>query len=358
VRASSEKMRAAQARPPEETDDSNRITGEYTPIPSRVVTARGAALGPWTFARLVESIATGEVGRGDQVDYMGRGLAPIESIEELVRFLPAATATTNRMTGVGSPDFVDDVSATAIVTVLLRVLETDATGVLFAEGPTESRRSPRLEQSQGEGGRKELYFVGGKLHHVSSNNASELLGEYLVRRGTISRDELDFALAVLPRYGGRMGDTLISLGLVASLDIFRAIRDQGRDRLVDLFQWRTGKLSFYAEQKPPHVEFPLDLELPALVMAGMEVSRPGDAPLQAWRSRLDVVVGPASTVRPRPRLRETAWPSLVRRVLEATDEPKRLRDVLTVVAQQGGSTANDVLRALEVLIMAGLVAVQ
>ena len=68
----------------------------------------------------------------------------------------------------------------------------------------------------------------------ASNNASELLGEYLVRRSVISREELDFALAVLPRYGGRMGDTLISLGLVGSLDIFRAIRDQGRDRLVDL----------------------------------------------------------------------------------------------------------------------------
>ena len=86
-------------------------------------------------------------------------------------------------------------------------VETEATGVLFAEGPTESRRAPRVDPG-GEGGRKELYFVRGKLHHVASNNASELLGEYLVRRGMISRDELDFALAVLPRYGGRMGDTL------------------------------------------------------------------------------------------------------------------------------------------------------
>ena len=100
------------------------------------------------------------------------------------------------------------------IKVLLRVVATEATGVLFAEGPTESRRSPRGERA-GRAGARTCTSSAGRLHHVSSNNASELLGEFLVRRGVISRDELDFALAVLPRYGGRMGDTLISLGLVA-----------------------------------------------------------------------------------------------------------------------------------------------
>ncbi|HEY3817452.1 MAG TPA: protein kinase [Polyangiaceae bacterium] len=359
VRDSAGKIRAAVAARDAQSGggDGERVTGEYAPIPSQVLTQGGSKHGPWAFARLVEAIATGQVGRGDQVDYMGRGLMPIESIEELARFLPALTATTtNRMGEVGTPDFVDDVSPQALVVVLLRVVETEATGVLFAEGPTESKRAPRVDPG-GEGGRKELYFVGGKLHHVASNNASELLGEYLVRRKVISREELDFALAVLPRYGGRMGDTLISLGLVASLDIFRAIRDQGRDRLIDLFQWRTGRLTFYAEQRPPHVEFPLDLEPLPLVMAGIEASQPGDAPLQSWRARLDVIVGPASTVRPRPVLRQAAWPTTVRRVLDATDEPKRVRDVLTAVAQGGGATADDALRALEVLLIAGLVAV-
>ena len=335
--------------------DSEATTGEYNPIPSHVVTRGREQLGPWAFARLVEAIATGEVGRGDRVNYMGRGLAPIEQIEDLARFLPAPTAaTTHRLVGLGAPDFVDDVSMPALVRVLLRVLETDATGVLFAEGPTESRRFPRGEG--GEGGRKELYFVGGRLHHVASNNASELLGEYLVRRRVISRDELDFALAVLPRYGGRMGDTLISLGLVGSLDIFRAIRDQGRDRLVDLFQWRTGKLTFYMDQTSPHVEFPLDLDLPALVLAGVEAAEPGDAPMEAWRSRLMEVVGPASTA-PRPNLRTASWPPAMRRLLDTTDQPHTVYEILTSAAQAGGATASETLRALEVLLLGSVLSI-
>jgi serine/threonine-protein kinase len=346
---------AAATRESEEEADSERLTGEYGHIPSHVRTQAGEALGPWAFARLIEAIATGQVGRGDSVDYMGRGLAPIESIEELARFLPTLTATTTNRVGVlGAPDFVDDVSLQALVIVLLGVVEAEATGVLFAEGPTESRRTVRADPTAG---RKELYFVGGRLHHVASNNASELLGEYLVRRNQISRDELDFALAVLPRYGGRMGDTLISLGLVGSLDIFRAIRDQGRDRLIDLFQWRSGKLTFYADQKAPHVEFPLDLEVLPLVLAGVEAAEREHPTFEAWRSRLDVMIGPSPTAPTRHKLRMAPWPPHVRRLLDVASEPKTLREVLSQVAQ-GGATANDALRAIDLLLTAQLLALR
>jgi serine/threonine-protein kinase len=354
VRESARKLRAAAAAPAEAIPaprDSERTTGEYESIPSHVVKGSGARLGPWPFARLVEAVATGEVGRGDMVDYMGRGLASIEAIEELARFLPAlTTATTNRVAGMIAPDFADAVSESALVRILLRVAETQASGVLFAEGPTESRR---LLATEGTTGRKELYFVGGKLHHVASNNASELLGEYLVRRRVISREEQDFALAVLPRYGGRMGDTLIALGLVGSLDIFRAIRDQGRDRLIDLFQWRVGTLSYYAGQTAPHVEFPLDLELPSLLLAGLQASQPGETPLARWRDRLDVPVAPAEATP--PALRCAAWPAPARRLLETVDRPLPIRHVLAALAHDpatGG--ASELLRALDLLLAAGL----
>jgi eukaryotic-like serine/threonine-protein kinase len=355
VRESAGKIRAAVAAR-DSFDDTER-TGEYAPIPSHVLTQAGAKLGPWPFARLVEAIATGEIGRGDEVDYVGRGFAAIESIEELARFLPARSVTTDAMAGVGTPEFVDQVSTESLATMLLRVAETDATGVLFAEGPTEARpaRSPSAPPGT-ETGRKDLYFVNGKLHHVASNNAGELLGEYLVRRGMISRDELDFALAVLPRYGGRMGDTLISLGLVASLEIFQAIRDQGRDRIVHLFQWRSGRLAFFAGQTAPHVEFPLELELVPLVVAGVEASEPTEASIVKWRARFDDMVGPVPA--PNLRMQSATWPPLYRRLIDMTAEPKPLRDVLASMAKAEMTTANQVLRALEVLLTAKLVAWQ
>jgi serine/threonine protein kinase len=353
VRESAGKIRAAVAAREEEADR----TLEYTPLPSHVETESGGRLGPWPFARLVEAIATGEVGHGDRVNYLGRGLSPIESIEDLSRFLPARSVTTDRMADIGLPEFVDEVSIESLATVLLRVMESEATGVLFAEGPSESKRPGRINAPMGgEGGRKDLYFLNGKLHHVASNNASELLGEYLVRRKMISRDELDFALAVLPRYGGRMGDTLISLGLVASLDIFRAIRDQGHDRIVHLFQWRTGKLAFFTGQTAPHVEFPLDLEVVPLVVAGVEAVESNDGSLAKWRARYDDVIGRSPLAS--ARMRSAAWPPLYARVLDLVAKPRPLREVLSLVAKAETTTANEVLRALSILFMAKLVSWQ
>jgi hypothetical protein len=149
-----------------------------------------------------------------------------------------------------------------------------------------------------------------------------------------------------------MGDTLIALGLVGSLEIFRAIRDQGRDRLIDLFQWQAGRLTFYSGHTAPHVEFPLELDLPPLLIAGLEAAEPGETPLAAWRDRFDDWLVPAEAGS--LRLRDATWPPLVRRLLDIVSTPKTLREVLSWIAQDGTSTASDALRVLEVLIGAKL----
>lgn len=327
------------------TDDGERKTEEYELLPSRVVKANGELLGPWTFARLMEALATGQIQPGDKIDFVGRGLKPVEEIEEFIRFFPSSTATTGQLLGPGQPDFCDQIGPSTMLTTLMRVLAHRDTGVLFAERADET----------GEAGRKELYFVGGKLHHVASSNASELLGQYLVRRGKLERDELDLALAVLPRYGGRMGDTLISMGLVGPVDIFRAIRDQGRDRVADLFLWRGGQFTFYRGQDSPQVEFPLDLELPALMLAGLEAAKPGDTPLEEARPYLDRVLVPCE----KPQDFEgVVWPPQITSVHGFVRAPTNLRDVLRGAARSGNLTAGDVLRAIEILLAANFVAWQ
>ncbi|MBS2013913.1 MAG: protein kinase [Deltaproteobacteria bacterium] len=327
-------------------DHPERKTEEYELMPSRVIKESGERLGPWTFARLMEALATGQIARGDRVDFVGRGFKPVEEIEEFQRFLPNQTAQTGKVAGPGSPDFQEQLGVVSMLDTLMRVLRQRETGVLFAE---------RAGESTSDNARKELYFVAGKLHHVASSNASELLGEYLVRRGKLEREELDLALAVLPRYSGRMGDTLISMGLVGPVDIFRAIRDQGRDRVADLFLWKSGTVTFYRGQTAPHVEFPLDLELPGLMLAGLEAARPGDSPLEDRRHDLERTIGPVTGGDEMFTLDGwVTWPPLVTRVQALVKSDTTLRDVLRAAARSGSLSAGDTLRGLSVLVAAGL----
>ena len=349
----------------EEEAPAEAKTSEYELLPSYVLKTDGTTLGPWTFARLMEALATGQIDRADRIDFVGRGFRAAEDIEELARFFPAPGATTSQLQGPGTPDLSDQIGPRTMLETLMLVLAHNETGVLFVE--RAEGEGPASGGPASRGGKKELYFVNGKLHHVASSNASELLGEYLVRRGKLEREELDLALAVLPRYSGRMGDTLISMGLVGPVDIFRAIREQGRDRVADLFLWRGGTLSFYRGHTAPHVEFPLDLELPALMLAGLETAKPGDTILAEHRSNLDRTLGPSL---PRDGLYSfegVTWPPSITAVMDLVRKPVTLREILQTAAKKGASlvpaqdgigplSTGDVLRAIEILLAAGLVA--
>jgi hypothetical protein len=84
-------------------------------------------------------------------------------------------------------------------------------------------------------------------------------------------------LVHLSEYGSHLGDILVSQGWVDALDVFRAIRDQGRDRVAAICGWPKGSVAFYRSTAPGHVDFPLDLDLASPMMAGAIVRARGDA---------------------------------------------------------------------------------
>jgi serine/threonine-protein kinase len=156
-----------------------------------------------------------------------------------------------------------------------------------------SRRATGVLIAQEEKRRKEIYFVHGRMFHAATSEPSELTGEYLVARGLLDRGDLDFALAVLPRFDGRLGEALTSLGLVEPVKMFRLLEDLGRDRVLELFRWRDGELSFYDGAQPGKVDFPLDLLVGPLLEAGVSgVVTEAEAELRAarWGQRRLVAV--------------------------------------------------------------------
>jgi serine/threonine-protein kinase len=118
---------------------------------------------------------------------------------------------------------------------------------------------------------------------VSSNVASELFGNYLVSKNVLSDGELAMALAMMPHYGGKLGDTLVGLGLLKPLEVFRHLTRQVRTKIIDVCTWNKGSFGWYAGRENPREAFPLDFNAFEILGAGaMALS---DDFIEAWIAR-------------------------------------------------------------------------
>jgi eukaryotic-like serine/threonine-protein kinase len=310
VRDSVQRMQAVRTRssgaipavrPPSQTSVVAQRPDSLPAAGSRIKRTDGHVLDDVSFAKLIEMIATGDLGADDEVALMGVDFKPIRELTELARhLLPSTTATTSRIFEPGVPDYQALLRDTSMLEVLAHMRQKGETGALFVE----------RSKSMGASVRKELYLNNGRLLHVASSDREELLGEYLVRRGRLSREQLDAALGSLQKFGGRLGDTLIGLQLVDAVDVFRAIRDQGRDRVAALSTWEEGLVTFYRGTAPTRVEFPLDLDLASPMMAGTILRSKGEPRTLLPTDGKLVVPGPRFEAGKLPRERGAAPASL------------------------------------------------
>lgn len=241
------KLRDELGRMVQSTSGAARIEGDDPPTADlitmepplddySVVRADGRVIGPFTFAQLVEAVTVGRIGARDQVRLGSGAPRALKDIGELAGHLPPSS---------DKPDAARVPMGTAFVDALAR------TSVARADGVWICRRGAA---------RKDVYLLNGVPEFVSSNIASELLGEFLVLRGVLLREELDMALAVLPRFDGRLGDTLAALGLVEPVELFQHIAAQVREKILELFTWESGEAHFQADVRPTDRYFPLSLD--------------------------------------------------------------------------------------------------
>jgi serine/threonine-protein kinase len=117
--------------------------------------------------------------------------------------------------------------------------------------------------------RKEIFLVGGAPDSVNSSDPAERFGEYLVGKQVLGENDLELALSMLPRYNGKLGDTMVALGLLRPLDVFRLLSQQVRDRVIDVFAWTEGTFAFYRGVTNRQDNFPLGLDPFEILGAGV-----------------------------------------------------------------------------------------
>jgi serine/threonine-protein kinase len=204
----------------------------------------GTMVGPTSYAHVVEFIYSDRIGPETLISVNGRDFLPAQELPDLSRHLPAFTPTED-VADVETPDRRGFFESEGTAEVVLSLALKGESGLLVAQHGKH---------------RKEVYFRSGTPVYVGSNDATELLGEFMVRTGRIERMELEMALALLPKFNGHFGDTLVALGMVTAVDLFAAIGDQIRARLAGLLRWPGGTYEFYrgVAVRPAVIEIPVD----------------------------------------------------------------------------------------------------
>jgi len=206
------------------------------------------------------------------------------------------------------PDSAGDVSIITPMRLFCDLALAGETGLLHFElGDTE----------------KEIFLVGGSPESVSSSNPNERFGEYLVGKGVLGPADLELALSMLPHYNGKLGDTLVALGLLRPLDVFRLLSEQVRDRVIDVFGWTEGTFAYYRGITNRQENFPLGLDTFEILGASVV-----NLPYELLTQRFDPVLDyrPRATGRGRVQPEAFRIGPTPREVLTLLDGERTLRD--------------------------------
>jgi len=314
----------------EDEDPPTPVRGPQgvSPVIYRVRGADGTQLGPMALPSLVELFATGEVGGSCEIAREHGKFKPASEYDELARFLssPALKWDVDFPT-----DAVDRgrLDPARLPTRLFHIAVRRETGVLVL------RDGPR---------KKRIFFVEGSPECVTSTDKKELLGEFLIERGQVLRMEVDMALAMLPRFGGRLGDALVGIGVLRPIELFRAIHDQTQGRLIDIFRWKTGELAFSRGVRSQEETFPLGVDTYELIGRGIRQGF-GYQELEAMLAPVrEEVLEPVAF--PPVRREMFRLPEREAAVIDAVTEKTTLARLTAQVTSAGAADPEEVARAV------------
>lgn len=213
-----------------------------SPTIYRVQLPDGSVMGPMSYPRLVQLLTTGVIdSRSSRISKADGSYLDPSRLPELSRFV-TSPGLQWKLEELAQAEKQGQLRAATLLPVVYEIVSRRQTGVLH------------LWQRNR---RKKIYFVDGKPEFVASTDKSELLGEHLVATGRCLRMEVEMALALLPKYGGRLGDALVGLGVLRPVELFRAIGEQVKGRLMESFRWRRGEWAFVQGARSHEETFPI-----------------------------------------------------------------------------------------------------
>ncbi len=130
-----------------------------------------------------------------------------------------------------------------------------------------SKKTGDLSISRDEA-RRDIYFRDGLLIYASSNSREDLFGVLLLKKGRISKTELDEILNTESE-GRKIGSLLVEKNLFSKEEIFDCLKMQIEEIVYAIFGWKDGKFEFNEGKAPPANVIQSELNPMNMIMEGM-----------------------------------------------------------------------------------------
>jgi tetratricopeptide (TPR) repeat protein len=134
---------------------------------------------------------------------------------------------------------------------------------------------------------KTFRFQRGAPISAESSLASETLGLWLLDSGRLDRDEYYRVATHVAERKVKEGVALLELGLLEPKQLFLALKEQVRARLVECFGWPRGSYDLTREETPPEGALPFRADLFALIQEGIETHWSADRVLSDLTPRMN-----------------------------------------------------------------------
>jgi uncharacterized protein DUF4388 len=116
---------------------------------------------------------------------------------------------------------------------------------------------------------KEIYFHKGIVIGANTNDPKEYFGQVLIHYGKLDELQLQSAMEEQRRSGGKLGEILVSTGLVTQKDVLDILRIRALDIIYDLFVWEDAHFEFFDLEPPPQDLIRIEVEPTTIIMEGI-----------------------------------------------------------------------------------------
>src|SRR5688500_10078198 len=146
---------------------------------------------------------------------------------------------------------------------------------------------------------KEIYFQNGLIVGANTNDPKEYFGQVLIHYGKLDEAQLQAAMELQRKSGGKLGEILSTKGFLTEAEVLEILRIRTLDLIYDLFLWEEAHFEFFDNEPLPDDIIRIEVVPTNVIMEGIyridELARfrtliPSD------RAVLELVAGWTSTL--------------------------------------------------------------